>query len=365
VIRVLVIAGTRPEVIKLSPVVQELKARGGQLRVNVLHTGQHRELLVQAAAFCEIEPTYELAVMDHDQPLSKLLARLLKGIDDVLRRDEPDWVLVQGDTTTALAGALAAFHRGIPVGHVEAGLRSHDLTQPFPEEGNRRLISHYASLHFAPTALSEKNLLAEGVSSDQIIVTGNTIVDAVTPVALSSGQPAVEVSPGQELVLLTLHRRESFGTTLTGILTAVRRLAEELKHIVVGFPVHPNPNVRQAAASVLGNIPRVHLLDPLPYPQFVATMKHASVVLTDSGGVEEEAVSIGAKLLVLRDVSDRPEGVEAGLAVLVGTDPEKVYGNAMKALTDPRQSAVDLENPYGDGKAARRIVDALLVRTGD
>ena len=363
-IRVLVIAGTRPEVIKLSPVVQELQAKHGQLRVNVLHTGQHRELLVQAAAFCEIEPTYELAVMDHDQPLSKLLARLLKGIDDVLRRDEPDWVLVQGDTSTALAGALAAFHRGIPVGHIEAGLRSHDLTQPFPEEGNRRLISHYASLHFAPTERSRENLLEDGVSADQIVVTGNTIVDAVTPVAQSSGQPAVAVAPGQALLLLTLHRRESFGSTLTGILTAVRRLVEELKDIVVAFPVHPNPNVRQAAASVLGNTPRVHLLDPLPYPQFVATMKHASIVLTDSGGVEEEAVTIGAKLLVLRDVSDRPEGVEAGLAVLVGTDPEKVYDTALQALSDRRQPALGVENPYGDGQAAKRIVDTLMAQTG-
>lgn len=359
--RVLVTVGTRPELIKLAPVVAALRARPDRFEARLIFTGQHRELLDQMADFFGLEADGDLRLMRENQTLPELTARLVAGIDDVLEREKPDVVLSQGDTTTVLATALGCYYRRIPMGHVEAGLRTDDLYRPFPEEGNRRLTSQIARLHFAPTERARANLLAGGVKDDQIFVTGNTVVDALLSIAHRELPVPFVLPPGKRLILVTLHRREAFGPTFLGILGAIRTVLLARPDVSVVYPVHPNPNVRAPAQSVLGDVDGAQLIEPLAYGEFVGAMKRSTLILSDSGGIQEEAPSLGVPLLVLRDTTERPEGVDAGVARLVGTDPEAIVRESLRLLDDPeaRAAMVTATNPYGDGRASDRIADIL------
>jgi UDP-N-acetylglucosamine 2-epimerase (non-hydrolysing) len=357
-INALAVIGTRPEAIKMAPVVRALRA-AGRFQVHVLFTGQHRGLLDQAAADLGLEADADLDLMRPDQALAGLTSRLLDGIDGVLSARSFDVVLAQGDTTTVLAAAMAAFYRRIPFAHVEAGLRTESIERPFPEEANRRLAGALASVHFAPTRGALANLLREGVPADRIVVTGNTGIDALLEASRRAPQIPVPVSPVDRLVLVTLHRRESLGAPLRGVLSAIRRAISEVPRARVVWPVHPNPHVRAAAAEVLAGVPGVELVEPQSYLPFVALMQRADVIVTDSGGVQEEAPTFGAPILVVRDTTERPEGVDAGLAELVGTDPERIARRlgTLLATSVRRNQTV---NPYGDGRASIRIADSLF-----
>ena len=359
--KVLVTVGTRPELIKLAPVVAALRAAPERFHTHVLFTGQHRELLDQMAEFFDLHADGDLRVMQHSQTLPELTARLIRGIDAVLEEQRPDVVLSQGDTTTVLTTALCCYYRRIAMGHVEAGLRTSDLFRPFPEEGNRRLVGPIARYHFAPTRWAADNLLREGVPSERVFVTGNTVVDALLSLSGRELPIPFEVPEGERLVLMTLHRREAFGPTFRAILRAVRAIVEQREDVRVVYPVHPNPNVQRAANEVLSGVERVQLIEPLGYGEFVGAMRRSTLILSDSGGVQEEAPSLGVPVLVLRDTTERPEGVEAGVARLVGTNPEAILNNALELLDDPaaRATMQRAGNPYGDGQAAGRIVDVL------
>lgn len=358
--RVLVTMGTRPELIKLAPVVKALKAKPG-VETRVLFTGQHRSLLDQMAEFFDLQADDDLKVMREAQSLAGLTCRLIAGLDEALEREKPDAVVVQGDTTTVMATGLACYYRRVPVAHVEAGLRTGDLYRPFPEEGNRRLVGALAHWHFAPTQTSADNLLREGVPTDRVHVTGNTVIDALLEVAGRKLPLPIDLPPGHRLILMTLHRRESFGETFRGILRAIRGVVEARQDVTLLYPVHPNPQVKAAAAEVLGNTRNVHLVEPLSYGPFVSAMQRAAVILSDSGGVQEEAPSLGVPVLVLRDRTERPEGVAAGLARLVGTDPVAIRAHTDELLDDPaaRAAMQSTVSPYGDGHAAQRIADIL------
>ena len=364
--KVMVVIGTRPEAIKLAPVIHEL-ARHGQLSPFVCVTGQHRELLGGTLRILGLRADRNLAVMQHDQDLAGLTSRLFKRIGQTIDEVQPDWVLVQGDTTTAMVGAMAAFYRRARVGHVEAGLRTADLRQPFPEELNRRIADLCADLCFAPTDAARANLIAEGVAPTRVFVTGNTIVDAVLEMAARPYDerlgPLTKIPRERRWVLVTAHRRENFGEPLERICEALRRLAEMLEgsaHFII--PVHPNPNVR-ATVSRLLTAPNCSVVPPLDYHDLVFALRRASLALTDSGGLQEEAPTFGVPVLVLREKTERPEGIGTGAAHLVGTDPEVIVAEAMKILAaaGPRQL---VDNPYGDGGAARRIVAILRRMSG-
>ncbi len=358
--KVLLTVGTRPEAIKLAPVVTALRAHGG-FEVRVLFTGQHRELLDQMADFFDLRADRDLKVMQAGQTLPELTARLMRGIDEVLADERPTVVLTQGDTTTVLVTALGCYYRRIPVGHVEAGLRTDDLFSPFPEEGNRRLASVLTAHHFAPTERSAANLRAEGVPEARIHVTGNTVVDALQQI-VQRDLPLPEGVPAEgPLALVTMHRRENHGAPLRGLLGAMRDLCAAYPDLTLVYPVHPNPNVLGPAREVLGDVPNARLLPPVGYGEFVGLMKRATLMLTDSGGVQEEGPSIGLPILVLRDTTERPEGIDAGVAKLCGTDPQVVLREARRLLDDPaaREAMRGATNPYGDGRAAARIVDVL------
>ena len=351
----------------MAPVIQAAAADPGFLSV-VIATAQHRELLDQALGWFGIAADHDLALMQPDQPVHAVLARAVPCLVALLAAEKPDWVIVQGDTTTTFCAALAAFYRAIPVGHVEAGLRTRDLYRPFPEEANRRLTDVLARQCFAPTDRARANLLAEGVPPERIAVTGNTGIDALfalrdrqTATALGGAAHLDGLDAGARIILVTAHRRESFGRPLEGICRAVRRLALEFPDVVIVFPVHPNPEVQRPVHQQLEGWPRVHLLPPLPYPDFVHLMQRAVLVLTDSGGIQEEAPSLGKPVLVLREVTERPEGVEAGAAVLVGTDEDRIVVEASRLLRNPTayEAMARPANPYGDGKAAIRILDVL------
>ncbi len=365
-------AGTRPEAIKMAPVYQALRARGDAFETLLCASGQHRELLDQALADFGIAADDDLAVMTAGQTLASLSARLFAEIDALLERRAPDWVLVQGDTTTVMVAALCSLYRRIPVAHVEAGLRSFDRFAPFPEEVNRRVAGVAADLHFAPTPQARENLLAEHVPEEDVLVTGNTVIDALLWMAEAVRRqkpplPApVEqaVDNGAPLVMITAHRRESFGEGFQNICRAIARLAERNPEVRFVYPVHLNPNVREPVNELLGPHASVLLTEPLTYKPFVRLMDAATVVLTDSGGVQEEAPSLGKPVLVMREVTERPEGVEAGTARLVGTDPEAIVAEVERLLGDAdyyRQVA-QRRNPYGEGDAADRIADALATR---
>lgn len=369
-IRVLSIFGTRPEAVKMAPVVQALQATPG-IQSRVCVTAQHREMLDQVLNLFKIKPDVDLDLMRPDQSLSELTARILQELDPVLEREHPDWILVQGDTTTVLAASLAAFYRGIRIGHVEAGLRTGDKRQPFPEEINRRVTAVTADLHFAPTQLSRANLLKEGVPDAQILVTGNPAIDALNQI--SRTDPPADVahwledwgitSSRRRLVLVTAHRRENFGEPLEHICAAIRSIAERYADdLRIVYPVHLNPNVQGPARELLKGIPSVILLPPLDYLPLVHLMKAATLVLTDSGGIQEEGTGLGKPTLVLREKTERPEGVTAGVLKLVGTDTQTIVNESASLLDDAvawRQMA-HAENPFGDGHAAERIVKGIL-----
>lgn len=366
---ILVAMGTRPEAIKLFPVIHALK-REPNFDVTVCVTAQHREMLDQVLSIANIEPDVDLDLMRPNQSLPQITSRILTGIDDVLKEAKPDRVLVQGDTTTAMAAALSAYYRKIPVDHVEAGLRSGDIYSPFPEEVNRKVVGSLASWHFAPTPRAADALIRENVSPERIIVTGNTVIDALLETEKRIGsfrdiKRAIDdelPDPGENrrIVLVTAHRRENFDGGMDRIASAILKLAEN-EDVLVVYPVHPNPNVRELMHRALGNHPYVRLLPPLEYVPFVYLLSRCDFVLTDSGGVQEEAPALGKPVLVMRDTTERPEGIDAGTARLVGTDPHQIHAEAMRLLRDRAhyQRMSRAHNPFGDGHASERILDVL------
>ena len=363
--KVLSIFGTRPEAIKLAPVVRQLGATPS-IESLVCVTAQHREMLDQVLALFDIGPHFDLDVMRPNQSLADVTARILEGLDGVLRETKPDWVLVQGDTTTAMVGALAAFYHGIHVGHVEAGLRTGNKRHPFPEEINRRIVSVVGDLHFAPTQLARQNLLREGIAPETVFVTGNPVIDALlevaeTPYVWGNG-PLADVPRERRIVLVTAHRRENFGQPIRDICSALHRLVECYPDVQIVYPVHLNPNIQGPVREMLGNVPQVTLLPPLDYLPLVQLIKAATLVLTDSGGLQEEAPSLGKPVLVMRETTERPEAVEAGTARLVGTSSERIVSEVSRLLDDAAayDAMARAVNPYGDGQARFRIVDALL-----
>ena len=355
---VLVIVGTRPEAIKMAPVVEALREQG-RFRPGLVATSQHRGLLRQALAPFGLEPEVDLDIMTEGQTPARVASEVLRRLEPVLVARRHAWTLVQGDTTTALAAALASFYAGVPVGHVEAGLRTGRLDAPFPEELNRRVTAVATTLHFAPTERAAANLRAEGIGADSIRVVGNTVVDAVHRIL--GATPPVAVG-GRRLVLVTLHRRESFGEPLRRVLGALRTLAAERPgRFTIVYPVHPNPEVSGPAREILGGAAGVELVEPLDYPRLLATFAAARFALTDSGGLQEEAPSVGTPVLVARETTERPEVLEAGWARLVGTDPARILEEARRLLDEDAAVAAMTSgpNPFGDGRAARRIVRAL------
>lgn len=366
---ILVAMGTRPEAIKLFPVIHALK-REPNFDVTVCVTAQHREMLDQVLSIADIEPDIDLNIMRPNQSLPQVTSRILGGLDEVLEETAPDRVMVQGDTTTAMAAALSAFYRKIPVDHVEAGLRSGDIYSPFPEEVNRKVVGSIASWHFAPTARAAESLIRENVSPDRIFVTGNTVIDALLETEKRIGDYAdvqnqidkqlPDRGENRKIILVTAHRRENFDGGMQRIASALLKLAEN-EDVLIVFPVHPNPNVRQHMETALGSHPRIRLLPPLEYVPFVYLLSRCDFVLTDSGGVQEEAPALGKPVLVMRATTERPEGVDAGTALLVGTDPSRIVAQAMQLLCDRRHydRMSRAHNPFGDGNASRRILDVL------
>ncbi len=365
-VKVMIVVGTRPEAIKMAPVAGELARHQEDMASFVCATGQHRELLDRALDVLGLRVDRDLNVMRPDQTLAALTGRLFDHLDPVIREQRPDWLLVQGDTTSAMVGALSAFYRHVRVGHVEAGLRTHDVHQPFPEEMNRRIADQCADLCFAPTERARVNLLGEGVPAERVHVTGNTIVDAVLGMARRScdlaGGPLASVPRAGRWVLVTTHRRESFGAPLERICVAVQRIAEAFPDIHVIVPVHPNPRVAETVTRML-TAQNCWVLPPLDYVEVVHALRQASLVLTDSGGIQEEAPTFGVPVLVLRSATERPEGIATGVARVVGTDPDVIVEEASRILTTAG-ARLPVGNPYGDGFAARRIVALLRQAAG-
>jgi len=370
VITVLNIIGTRPEAIKMAPVIKELEKFPAAIRSIVCETGQHSEMLKPILKFFDIHPQYDLKIMRPQQELGELTARLLVALAPVLKETNPQWILAQGDTTTVLAAALSAYYHRIPFGHVEAGLRTGDKHNPFPEEMNRRIADSLSDVFFAPTEKSRQALLKEGYADEKIVVTGNTVIDALLAVSASSPENPPDslkrVPFNKKLILVTAHRRESFGEPFREICLAVKQLAEEFsgKGVHFVFPVHLNPNVQKPVREILSDVQGVSLTDSLDYISLVYLMKRAKLILTDSGGIQEEAPSLGIPVLVMRETTERPEGVEAGVVKLVGVTRSKIFSEAVRLLTDKvaYQSMVRNVNPYGDGRAAERIVSVILQR---
>lgn len=365
-IKVMTVFGTRPEAIKMAPVVLELQKHADRIQTIVAVTAQHRQMLDQVLDLFQITPDYDLDIMSQGQTLYDITTKSLMGLKDVLAKEKPDLVLVHGDTTTTFAGALASYYQQVPVGHVEAGLRTGDIYSPFPEEMNRKLTGAIAAIHFAPTATAKANLLKENVNPSHIYVTGNTVIDALmTTVAgdYDFGDDLKDVDfHNHRVILLTTHRRENLGEPMRHIYKALRRIIEEIPDTEIVFPVHRNPLVRKVVEEELAGVDRIHLIDPMEYEPFANLMSLSSLVLTDSGGIQEEAPSLGKPVLVLRNTTERPEAVEAGTVRLIGTDKDVVYAQTKRLLTD--QAAYDAMsnavNPYGDGKASQRIVQAIL-----
>jgi len=368
---VLLIFGTRPEAIKLAPEIQELRAYPG-INPVVCVTAQHRHMLDQVLSLFKIQPDYDLNIMRANQSLFDITKQALSKMEMVLRDERPDLVLVQGDTTTAFVGALASFYQKFPVGHVEAGLRTYNKYSPFPEEMNRLLIDHLADLCFVPTGKARQNSLREGVAEDRVFVTGNTVVDALLwvmqrlppsiPPELESLLDRGSKLSNHRLILVTGHRRESFGEGLENICRALCEIVKGNRDVEIIYSVHLNPNVREPVSRILENVPRIHLIEPLGYLPFVQLMRLAYLVLSDSGGIQEEAPTLGKPVLVMRSVTERSEGIEAGAAKLVGTDVASIVDATQRLLDDKHEyeQMARVVNPYGDGKAAKRIVDIIL-----
>ena len=381
--KIMLVFGTRPEAIKMAPLVKEFQKRPNEFQTIVCVTGQHREMLDQVLHIFEITPDYDLNIMKQGQDLYDVTARVLLGMRDVLKEARPDVVLVHGDTTTSTAAALAAFYQQIPVGHVEAGLRTHNIYSPWPEEMNRQLTGRLATYHFAPTPLSRQNLLSEGVQESHITVTGNTVIDALYMVVdkikrdkvldaelekllKQSGYDVNRLSAGKKLVLITGHRRENFGDGFISMCRAIKTLTEKYPEVDFIYPMHLNPNVRKPIHEVFGEdlsgLGNMFFIEPLEYLSFVYLMEKSTIVLTDSGGIQEEAPGLGKPVLVMRDTTERPEALEAGTVKLVGTDYDKII-KEVSALIEDREYYDRMSkavNPYGDGKACARIVNALL-----
>lgn len=365
-LKVLSIFGTRPEAIKMAPVIKELSSYPDAITSRVCITAQHREMLDQVLRVFNIQPDHDLNVMKSGQSLSEITSRVISQLDPILMKEKPDWVLVQGDTTTTMSAALAAYYHRVKVGHVEAGLRTRNKWQPFPEEINRRLVSVVADLNFAPTETSKKNLIAEGIDPESILVTGNTVIDALlmaVEIPFDFSKSGLDHIPlDKEIILVTAHRRESFGKPLRSICRAIKSIADEHSETVyIVFPVHPNPEVRETVYPMLDKSSNISLIDPLDYLPFVHLMKRSHLVLTDSGGIQEEAPGFGKPVLVLRELTERPEGVQAGTVKVVGTDEGRIKSEVNELLNDHRMydEMSRAVNPYGDGKAAEKIVSAL------
>lgn len=381
--KIMLVFGTRPEAIKMAPLVKEFQKRPNEFQTIVCVTGQHREMLDQVLHIFEITPDYDLNIMKQGQDLYDVTARVLLGMRDVLKEAKPDVVLVHGDTTTSTAAALAAFYQQIPVGHVEAGLRTHNIYSPWPEEMNRQLTGRLATYHFAPTPLSRQNLLSEGVQESHITVTGNTVIDALYMVVdkikrdkvldaelekllKQSGYDVNRLSAGKKLVLITGHRRENFGDGFISMCRAIKTLTEKYPEVDFVYPMHLNPNVRKPIHEVFGEdlsgLGNMFFIEPLEYLSFVYLMEKSTIVLTDSGGIQEEAPGLGKPVLVMRDTTERPEALEAGTVKLVGTDYDKII-KEVSALIEDREYYDRMSkavNPYGDGKACQRITDRLM-----
>ncbi len=368
--KIMVVFGTRPEAIKMAPVVAALKTRSDQFETIVCVTAQHRQMLDQVLDLFHITPDYDLDLMRPGQQLGELTGRVIDGVQQVIQKAKPDVVLVHGDTTTTFAASLAAFYEQVAVGHVEAGLRTHNLYSPWPEEANRQLTGVLTQYHFAPTEQAKKNLLAENVSADKILVTGNTVIDALLWVTgkirddrtltRQFDEQFSFLDPNRKLILVTGHRRENFGQGFLNICEGLKNLAES-ENVEVLYPVHLNPNVQKPVREVLGDCSNIHLVDPQDYLPFVYLMNRAWLIISDSGGIQEEAPSLGKPVLVMRDTTERPEAVEVGTVRLVGTDARAIVSAAKELLDDPDayQMMAGKDNPYGDGTAAERIVDWL------
>ena len=365
-LKVMAIFGTRPEAIKMAPVILELEKFSEKIDTTVAVTAQHREMLDQVLNLFKITPDYDLNIMSAGQTLFDITSRALLGLNKILEEVKPNIVLVHGDTTTTFAGALAAYYHQISVGHVEAGLRTGNKFSPYPEEMNRKLTAALTDLNFAPTNTAKENLLREGVDEEKIFVTGNTVIDALYKTVRRDFKFEDEllngIDYGKRIILVTTHRRENWGEPLRNVYKALKKLVEEFSDVEIIFPVHKNPIVRDVVNEELGNLPRVHLTDPLDYEPFANLMSRVKLILTDSGGVQEEAPALGKPVLVLRGTTERPEAVDAGTVKLIGTEFEKVYSNAKLLLTNDAEykKMAEAVNPYGDGIAAERIVQAVL-----
>jgi len=365
--KVICIFGTRPEAIKMAPVLKGLQEKRNMLKVVVVLTAQHREMLDQVLRLFSLRSDYDLNIMQESQSLDYITTSSISRLEKVFKKEKPDLVLVQGDTTTTFAATLAAFYQRIPIGHIEAGLRSYDKFNPYPEEINRLLTDGLCDLHFAPTLTAKKNLLRENINRDSIFVTGNTVIDALY---LALKKPRQFREPvlkkinfdRKRIILLTAHRRENWGTPLENICLSIRELIQKYNYLEIVYPVHLNPKVKKVAYKILGNTPHIHLTGPLDYLDFINLMRKCFLVLTDSGGLQEEAPSLGKPVLVLREVTERPEGVEAGTVKVVGLSKEKIFRETCKLLDNKKmyERMATAVNPYGDGKASRRIVEVIL-----
>jgi UDP-N-acetylglucosamine 2-epimerase (non-hydrolysing) len=365
--KILFFFGTRPEAVKLAPLIKEFRKHRRTFDIQVAVSAQHREMLDQVLAFFDIRPDFDLNIMRPGQNLSGITTKAMQGIRQVILSFKPEWLVVQGDTTTTFAGALAAFYEGIKVAHVEAGLRSFNKQAPFPEEVNRVLTTHLADLHFAPTPRAKESLLREGIPKERIHVVGNTSIDALflclgklSSKRFDKFEPFKFVDFAKKIILVTGHRRESFGAPFEDICLALKEIAQQ-KDVGIVYPVHLNPNVRKPVFKILKNLPNIHLIEPLDYPSFVWLMNKSYLILTDSGGVQEEAPSLGKPVLVMREVTERTEGVDAGTAKIVGTERGKIVLETMKLLKNRSEyeRMAKAGNPYGDGKASGRIVSIL------
>ncbi len=383
--KIMLVFGTRPEAIKMAPLVKELQKYPDHFKTIVCVTGQHRQMLDQVLSIFDITPDYDLNIMKQGQDLYDVTSRVLLGLRDVLTESKPDIVLVHGDTSTSTTAALAAFYQQIPVGHIEAGLRTHNVYSPWPEEMNRQITGRIATYHFVPTPLSRSNLIAEGVKEEQIVITGNTVIDALYMVVdkmkkspeldgelkdilKSSGYDVERLSGGKKLVLITGHRRENFGDGFISMCRAIKTLTESYPDVDFVYPMHLNPNVRQPIYEVFGddlsNLGNMFFIEPLEYLSFVYLMERSTIVLTDSGGIQEEAPGLGKPVLVMRDTTERPEALEAGTVTLVGTDYNKITNKVSSLLDDDTyyNSMSRAVNPYGDGLACKRVVECFLAK---
>lgn len=362
-IKVMSIFGTRPEAIKMAPLVKELERRK-EIESIVCVTAQHREMLDQVLNTFDIKPDYDLNIMKQGQSLADVTTRALVGLEEVIKEVKPDIVLVHGDTTTTFAGALAAFYNQVAIGHVEAGLRTYDKYSPYPEEMNRQMVDRLSDLYFAPTEISKDNLLKENIDESKIYITGNTAIDAMsTTVDENYTHPELDwINAGERMILLTAHRRENLGEPMRHIFRAIKRVVDEFSDVKVIYPIHMNPRVREVANEVFGDADRVKLIEPLEVFDFHNFQNKSYIILTDSGGIQEEAPSLGKPVLVLRDTTERPEGIKAGTLKLVGTDEDVIYEETKKLLLDKKayEKMSKASNPYGDGHASERIVDAII-----